>query len=61
MRKADERKLMGNEVGLKLGMHLILILPAGYPANLKTGYRISSAGRISGRIFNSTFKYLVKY
>jgi hypothetical protein len=38
-------------------MNRILILqdiqPAGYPANLKAGYRIS------GRIFNSLFKYLV--
>jgi hypothetical protein len=39
-------------------MHRILTLldnwPAGYPANLKVGYRIS------GRIFNSAFKCLVK-
>jgi hypothetical protein len=62
---------MGNskvreQVGLKffwflLGMHLcpVLILPdfrpAGYPANQKVGYRISGEGRVSGRIFNSTF------
>jgi hypothetical protein len=29
---------------------------SGYPANLKAGDRISGAGRI----FHSTFKYLVK-
>jgi hypothetical protein len=40
-------------------MQRILILPdirsAGYPANLKAGFRIS------GRIYNSTFKCLEKY
>jgi hypothetical protein len=40
------------------GMHRILAVPtylAGYPADLKAGYRISR------RISSSTFKCLVKY
>jgi hypothetical protein len=34
---------------------------AAYPANLKAGYRISGRMSGAGRIFNSTFKRLVKY
>jgi hypothetical protein len=48
-----------------LGMHRILFLPdirpAGYPANLKAGHRISGNDQITGRKLGLKAMLLVKY